>query len=223
MDKSIAIMQPYFLPYIGYFQLINNVDQFVLYDNIKYTKKGWINRNRITGGNVITIPIKKDSDSLDIVDRKLSNDWLNQKRKLFNKIKSSYIKSFNYKEGIELLNNILEHKSNNLFEFIYNSIIEINSYLDIKTPIIPSSLLKRDRNLKSQDSVIEICNILKANKYINPIGGRELYIKKDFNKENINLIFIENTYVNNFSILDIIMNNSKLDIKNKFLNNYILV
>ena len=181
MDKSIAIMQPYFLPYIGYFQLINNVDQFVLYDNIKYTKKGWINRNRITGGNVITIPIKKDSDSLDIVDRKLSNDWLNQKRKLFNKIKSSYIKSFNYKEGIELLNNILEHKSNNLFEFIYNSIIEINSYLDIKTPIIPSSLLKRDRNLKSQDSVIEICNILKANKYINPIGGRELYIKKDFN------------------------------------------
>ena len=111
----------------------------------------------------------------------------------------------------------------NLFEFIYNSIIEINSYLDIKTPIIPSSLLKRDRNLKSQDSVIEICNILKANKYINPIGGRELYIKKDFNKENINLIFIENTYVNNFSILDIIMNNSKLDIKNKFLNNYILV
>mgnify|MGYP003124732132 CR=1 FL=1 len=223
MDKSIAIMQPYFLPYIGYFQLINNVDQFVLYDNIKYTKKGWINRNRITGGNVITIPIKKDSDSLDIVDRKLSNDWLNQKRKLFNKIKSSYIKSFNYKEGIELLNNILEYKSNNLFEFIYNSIIEINSYLDIKTPIIPSSLLKRDRNLKSQDSVIEICNILKANKYINPIGGKELYIKKDFNKKNINLIFIENTYVNNFSILDIIMNNSKLDIKNKFLNNYILV
>jgi hypothetical protein len=55
MDKSIAIMQPYFLPYIGYFQLINNVDQFVLYDNIKYTKKGWINRNRITGGNLIKL------------------------------------------------------------------------------------------------------------------------------------------------------------------------
>ena len=223
MNKSIAIMQPYFLPYIGYFQLINNVDQFVIYDNIKYTKKGWINRNRIVGGNIITIPIKKASDSLDIVDRELSNEWFNQKIKLFNKIKSSYIKSFNYKEGIELLNNILEYKSNNLFEFIYNSIIEINSYLDIKTPIIPSSLLKRDRNLKSQDSVIDICNILQANKYINSVGGKELYDKKSFNKENINLTFLKNTYVNNFSILDIIMNNSKLDIKNKLLNNYILI
>ncbi len=43
---KIAIMQPYFFPYIGYFQLIESVDLFVLYDNIKYTKKGWINRNR---------------------------------------------------------------------------------------------------------------------------------------------------------------------------------
>jgi hypothetical protein len=67
---KLAIMQPYFMPYIGYFQLINSVDKFVIYDNIQYTKKGWINRNRIlVNGNdqLITLPIKKDSDYLNVV------------------------------------------------------------------------------------------------------------------------------------------------------------
>ena len=58
-------MQPYFFPYIGYFQLIKSVDEFVIYDNIQYTKKGWINRNRILNKDsdkLFTIPLKKDSD-----------------------------------------------------------------------------------------------------------------------------------------------------------------
>ena len=60
---KVAIMQPYFFPYIGYFQLINAVDKFVIYDNIEYTKKGWINRNRILKEGVdlmISLPLKKD-------------------------------------------------------------------------------------------------------------------------------------------------------------------
>ncbi len=70
VNKKVAIMQPYLFPYIGYFQLINSVDEFVIYDNIKYTKKGWINRNRILvkgKDQLITATLKKDSDYLVVI------------------------------------------------------------------------------------------------------------------------------------------------------------
>eukprot|EP01036_Dinobryon_divergens_P050949 gene50949-68197_t len=75
---KVGIMQPYFLPYIGYFQLIAAVDLFVVYDNIKYTKKGWINRNRLLQNGtdaVFSLPLKKDSDALDVRERELAADF----------------------------------------------------------------------------------------------------------------------------------------------------
>src|SRR5689334_1147970 len=89
-------MQPYFFPYIGYFQLMNAVDEFVVYDNIEYTKKGWINRNRILEDGTdsyITIPLKKDSDYLDVRDRRLAESWPTEKRKMLNRIIQSYRKA----------------------------------------------------------------------------------------------------------------------------------
>ena len=84
MEKKVAIMQPYFLPYVGYFHLINSVDEFVIYDNIQYTKKGWINRNRILvngSDKIITLPIKKGSDYLDVSDRYLADSWEHDRKK----------------------------------------------------------------------------------------------------------------------------------------------
>ena len=77
-------MQPYLFPYIGYFQLIHSVDEFVIYDNIKYTKKGWINRNKILSAGspkLFTLPIKKDSDFLNVNERKVSESWIKEKEK----------------------------------------------------------------------------------------------------------------------------------------------
>ena len=88
---NIACMQPYFLPYIGYFQLISAVDKFVVYDNIKYTKKGWINRNRMLLNGcpeVFSLPLKKDSDYLNVVDRQISSDF--DHRKLLNNFRGAY-------------------------------------------------------------------------------------------------------------------------------------
>ncbi|AVC45854.1 wbqC-like family protein (plasmid) [Rhizobium leguminosarum bv. viciae] len=88
---KLAIMQPYFFPYIGYFQLIHAVDKFVVYDNIKYTKKGWINRNRILRNGedyTFSLPIKAASDSLDICDRTLSTEF--DRNKLVNQIQGAY-------------------------------------------------------------------------------------------------------------------------------------
>jgi len=96
---QLGIMQPYFFPYIGYFQLMNAVDEFVVYDNIEFTKKGWINRNRILVNgqdSFITLPLKKDSDYLDVRDRYLADSWTSEKIKMLNRIKGSYRKAIQF-------------------------------------------------------------------------------------------------------------------------------
>ena len=83
--KSVGIMQPYFLPYIGYFQLMNEVDEFVIYDNIQFTKRGWFHRNRILQNNkdvYISLPIQKDSDYLDVRDRFIAKDFEKQRNNI---------------------------------------------------------------------------------------------------------------------------------------------
>lgn len=228
-------MQPYLFPYIGYFQLINSVDEFVIYDNIQYTKKGWINRNRILVDNkdqLLTIPLQKDSDYLNIIDRKIAGSWVEDRKKLVNVLKSSYSKAPYFKEAFELIQECLLCDKNNLFEFILNSLNKINLYLEINTPIITSSTLNIDHNLKSQDKVLAICNSQQANTYINAIGGVNLYNKEIFKNKNINLNFIKSEkieykqFTENFipwlSIIDVLMFNPKEKIK-EYLNNYTLI
>ena len=214
---KLAIMQPYFLPYVGYFQLINSTNQFVIYDNIKYTKKGWINRNRIlvnSEPSYISLALKKDSDLKNVDERELF-DWNQNKKDLLNRIIASYNKSPYYKETIPLIKEILDYDNINLFIFLYNSVCLICNYLDIQTPIIISSLIDIDHSLKCNDKVLAICKEQKCKTYINAIGGQELYTKEEFLKENIELKFIKtknivyqqfnNNFQSNLSIIDVLM------------------
>jgi hypothetical protein len=232
---KVAIMQPYFFPYIGYFQLINSVDKFIIYDNIQYTKKGWINRNRILVNKkdqLITLPIRKDSDYLNIIERELSESWEIDKNKMLNVIKSSYNKAPYFQDTFELISKCLNNPETNLFKFIYDSIISINNYLEIKTPIIISSTVDIDHTLKSQDKVLSLCKKQNTDTYINSIGGVELYNKETFKKNNIELNFIKsnpiqykqfnNEFISWLSIIDVMMFNSKQQIK-EYLNNYTLI
>jgi|TARA_R110001592_G_scaffold14672_3_gene65390 hypothetical protein len=235
VKKSIAIMQPYFLPYIGYFHLINSVDEFVIYDNIQYTKKGWINRNRIlvnSNDKIITLPIKKDSDYLDVKDRVLADSWGKEKIKILNLIKSSYKKAPYYNKILPVISSIFALPNNNLFDFILGSLHLLNSYLRIDTKITISSNVNIDHTLKGRDKVVAICKKLNANTYINAIGGQELYNIQDFKNEDLNLKFIKSSplnykqYNNEFipwlSVLDVLMFNKRQDITN-YLNKYTLI
>lgn len=223
------------MPYIGYFQLIKSVDEFIIYDNIQYTKKGWINRNRILVNGkdqIITLPIKKDSDYLNVVERELSESWIKDKNKITNIIKSSYTKSPYFKESSELIFECLNNPEKNLFRFIYDSIILINSYLDIKTSIIISSSIETNHTLKSQDKVLSLCKAQNADVYINSIGGVDLYDKTIFKQNGIKLNFIKSNPINYkqfnnefipwLSIIDVLMFNSKEQIQ-KYLSNYKLI
>lgn len=219
-EKIIAIMQPYFLPYIGYWQLINAVDVFVIYDNIQYTKKGWINRNRyLLNGkdNIFTLPLKKDSDYLDIRDRFLFDNFNDESKKILRKLELAYKQAPYFIETMPLLESCLIQNERNLFKYIFNSIQFVLQHLHIDTKIIISSHVEIDHSLKSKDKVIQICKSLKSNHYINPPGGVNLYDKNEFQREGIDLSFLKSKFIeykqynNEFvpwlSILDVLMFN----------------
>ncbi len=231
--KSLGIMQAYFMPYIGYFQLINAVDEFVIYDNIQYTKKGWINRNRILQGEreqYITLPLKKASDFLNIGERFLSEAF--DRNKLVRQIRTAYHKAPYYAEVSEWLQSIICFEENNLFTYIYHSVKEVCRYLDITTPILISSQLSYDEALRGQDKVIAICRERQCDRYINAIGGMKLYQTAAFQKEKMELLFLKswlreypqykNEFIPALSIIDVMMFNSRERIK-QMLQEYDLI
>jgi len=217
-SMKAAIMQPYFLPYIGYFQLIAAVDVFVVYDNIKYTKKGWINRNRmlLNGTDVMfSLPLKKDSDFLDVIERELATDF--NRDKLLNQFKGAYARAPYFAQTFPLIEQIVRYEERNLFRYIYHSIVRVCEYLGLTTEIRPSSDFAIDHELKGQDKVISLCEALGADGYVNPIGGVELYSKGEFKARGIELKFIQskpfeyrqfdNEFLPWLSIVDVMMFN----------------
>lgn len=215
----LAIMQPYFFPYIGYFQLIAAVDQFVVYDKIKYTKKGWINRNRMlqNGKDVMfTLPLKNDSDYLDVCERELAVGF--KRDKMLNQFKAAYRRAPYFSQTFPLLEQIMRYDDTNLFSFLHNSIVKTCTHLGIATEIRISSDIAIDHELKNQDKVLALCEAVGASTYVNAIGGRELYSNETFGGKEIELKFIQSrpfeyaqlgdAFVPWLSIIDVMMFNS---------------
>lgn len=233
-NKKVAIMQPYFLPYIGYFQLISAADVFIVYDNIKYTKKGWINRNRmlLNGKDIMfSLSLKNDSDYLDVRDRELSGDL--SREKLLNQFKGAYQHAPYFAHTFPLIEKIVRYGNDNLFGYLHHSIVKLCEHLNIKTEIKISSEIAIDHNLKSQDKVIALCKAVNSGTYINAIGGIDLYSKETFKKENIELKFIQSkpfnypqlggVFVPWLSILDVIMFNPLDKVRASISTNYELI
>lgn len=227
-------MQPYFLPYIGYFQLIAAVDQFIVYDNIKHTKKGWINRNRLlTNGTemIFSLPLKKASHALDIVERELSADY--DRSKLLKQFKGTYARAPGFAQTFPLLERIIGHQDANLFRYIHHSLLCMCEHLGIATEIRVSSNLAIDHAMKGQDRVLAICQTVGASTYINAIGGTELYAREDFNARGIELKFIKPAtfeypqfgapFVPWLSIVDVLMFNPLDAVRNCIASNYELI
>jgi hypothetical protein len=231
---KLGIMQPYLFPYIGYFQLINSVNKFIIYDDVQWIKGGWINRNRILVNNqnkLITLSVKKRS-SLDKISEFEIDDNPKNRVTFLNQIKSAYKKAPFFQQIFPLIEEIINYKEKNLSKLIINSLQKINSYLEIKTSIYVSSSIKKNNHLKSQDRIINICKTIKADSYINPIGGVSLYNKEAFLLNGINLFFLKTgkikyqqfnkEFIPNLSIIDVMMFNSKETVS-KMLNEFNLL
>lgn len=222
---KLGIMQPYFLPYIGYWQLMNAVDKYVIYDDVNFIKGGWINRNRILlngKSQYFNIQMQGASSFKLINEININNNEININKNL-KTIYMAYHKAPNFFKVYKLLQDILEKQTDNLAEYVINSIRVIADYLNITTEIVISSSINKDNSLRGQDKVIEICKKSNATDYYNAIGGMDLYSFDEFKENGINLSFLktndicykqfDNEFVPNLSIIDVMMFNSQAEIK----------
>jgi len=218
---KLAIMQPYFFPYIGYWQLIHAVDRFVIYDDVNYINRGWVNRNRILiNGNptFITVPLHQVSQNKLICDTFLdpSPIW---KNKLVKMVEMTYRRAPYFQEVFPAIEKQIRFEANNLSDYLANQLQAVAAALDIPTQFILTSRCYKNSDLSGQDRVLDICAKEGAVTYVNPQGGMALYDRAKFEKRGVELKFLiplQSEYKQFgpvhlpwLSIIDVMMFNSK--------------
>ena len=219
IGNPVAIMQPYFLPYLGYFQVLAAVRTFVIYDDVQYIKGGWINRNRILiqgRPHFITIPLEKASPNKRILELNIAKTgrW---RKKMHSAVQSAYGRAPHFHEVYPAIEDIIDDVHPRLADFLENSLRRISALLGISTEVVKSSdLLPRD-NLGGAERVLAICKNLEATAYINAIGGKLLYSPVTFQQSGVSLHFLKsatpeyrqhgNAYTPCLSIVDVLMFN----------------
>lgn len=230
--KKLGVMQPYFFPYLGYFQLINEVDIFVLYDKVSYRKSSWINRNRIKDKGtsqpvLLTVPVEHPKCNVLIEKVRIieNNDW---KAKVKNLIYYNYKKAPFFDEIFDFIADLIFNDEKSLHKYNGHIIFEICKKLGIQTPIVIenesheqveadlSTMSSADGMLK-QHRIVKLCSLYNAKDYINPINGMSLYDFDFFERYRKQLHFIESQpiaypqffqpFLENMSIIDVLMHN----------------
>lgn len=222
----LGMMQPYFYPYLGYWQLMNAVDEYIIYDDVNFIKGGWIHRNRIKINGepqYINLTIRKASQNKKINELELNMDE-KARLALLNKVRSAYGKAPYFKEAFEVFERTIRCEETNLAAFLAFCNREIAKYLGITTPIYTCTELGLDNSLKFQDRILDICKSRGSTGYINAIGGRELYEHEPFDAIGCPISFLrmnddieyqqlgKGDYIQGLSILDVMMNNSQEEI-----------
>jgi hypothetical protein len=217
--KRLAIMQPYFLPYIGYFQLMSAVDKFVILDDANFINRGWINRNRLLLNGVahtFTIPLRGASQNRRIFEIEL-DDRQSWRDKLLHTVRHAYCKAPCYARVRPLMERVIGYPSNQLDAFLLNSLREVAQYLPLDVDIVSSARVYGNAHLKGEQRILDICRQEGADVYVNPIGGIDLYDRGRFSEHQISLQFLRSrplvyaqgnsSHVPWLSMLDVLMYN----------------
>lgn len=231
---KLAIMQPYLFPYLGYFQLLNSVDLFVVYDDVQFIRNGWINRNNIlVQGRPyrFTLPVSGGSRSRKINEVSLPDNqrWVADFLKT---ITRAYPKAPYLAPTADLVEKTFSIKTDLLIDVLKRSLALVCGYLAITTPIDVSSQRYRNQEKTKAQRLLDICKAEGASDYYNLPGGKGLYDKILFHEQNVNLSFLEYqpkpydqgspVFVPSLSILDVLMFNSPQTIKKTMLLDYVL-
>ncbi len=224
-------MQPYFFPYIGYWQLIHAVDTFVIFDDVNYINRGYINRNNIL------INSKKQYFTLELAgasqNKKINEIEVGHNRsKLLKTLRMAYRKAPYFDTTFQLLEDIITCREQNLARFLGDSLKCLTQYFGLDTKLLYSGEILKDEHLKAQDKIIDIANRLEATRYVNAIGGQELYDKQRFAEGGLELDFLksevseyrqfDHTFTSHLSIIDIMMFNDLPNIQ-EMLDAYELI
>lgn len=216
---TLAIMQPYFLPYLGYFQLMASVDTFVLYDDVNFINRGWINRNRFNlngTAHILTIPLQHASQNKLICDIHISDDR-NWRDTALQTIRQAYAKASQYTHVYPLVEAIIKHPADNLADYLLHSLIMLHNHLGLATRLVGTSRIYGNQALKAQARIIDICLRENVERYINAIGGLDLYERANFEAHSLKLAFLHpalptydtgtTPFVPGLSIVDVLMHN----------------
>ena len=226
---KLGIMQPYFMPYIGYFQLMKAVDKYVVYDDVNYIKGGWANRNHILINGekeMFTVTLQKASQNKLFNEIVIGDDF----KKLMKTLQMNYSRAINFDQTMVLMERIISFPNKQLAVFIANRFREILSYLSVETEILMSSEIPKDNSLRGKDKIIQICEILGADTYYNAVGGKNLYDQEEFREHGITLNFVDSLpqvysqlhtreFVSGLSMVDVLMNNTKDEV-NRLLDSF---
>ena len=218
---KLAIMQPYFLPYLGYFQLMASVNKFVVYDDVNFIKRGWVNRNNLLvngQANLVTIPLsngKRDVLIRDVIVSSADSSW---RAKIIKTIQLSYSKAPMFEEVFPRIEEILMSSETSISRLNVQALKWVCRYLSIPVEIVESSEVYSNRGLERSVRLADICVQEGADHYINASGGRQLYDQTMFDPFGIKLCFLEpevmpyeqgnSDFVPGLSILDVLMYNS---------------
>ena len=214
-------MQPYFMPYIGYFQLMVAVDKYVIYDDVNFIKRGWSARNNIIVNgqkHLFSIIVDGGSQNNLYTQVRIIDDFI----KLRKTLEMNYKKAPCYAETMELMEKVFTFEDKRFNYFIRNSFEIVFNYLEISADFVFSSELQNDKSLKGKDKIIDICKILDATDYYNAIGGQKLYDRDEFEANGIQLHFVNpalaeypqfsSAFIPGLSIIDVLMMNSKKNV-----------
>ncbi|MBE7445664.1 MAG: WbqC family protein [Planctomycetia bacterium] len=222
---TIAIMQPYFFPYIGYWQLIHAVDRFIMCDDVNYIKGGWINRNRILINGepaYITVPLQQSSQNRRICDIALqpSPAW---RGKLVKMVETTYRKAPCFAEVFPVVERLIRHEAENLSDYLAHQVQTMAAFMGINAEFVVTSRCYKNDHLSGQARVLDTCKREGATTYINPQGGQALYDTETFRSAGLDLRFIVmrplpykqrvSGFVPYLSIIDALMEIGPVEIK----------
>lgn len=220
MARTIAVMQPYLFPYLGYFQLIATADVFVLGDDLQYVRSGWVNRNRILHNDearLITFPLKKDRFQLQINQRQLCDHFSDEAERLIRLIAESYKEAPYFAQVMPLVERLIHFPQPNISLYAEHAIREMCAYLHIVTPIMRSSDLILGSPVDKQERIIRIAHTFEATTFITPEGGSVVYDRDHFARNRLLVRFFRmnpveyrqfrQPFVANLSIIDVLMFN----------------
>ena len=232
-------MQPYIFPYVGYFQLIHDVDTFIIHDNVQYIKGGWINRNRILldqDDHLFTFSLESDSSSKNINQRYFTDDFSDQCKTFLRVLQTAYGNAPYFDPTMKILKENLEmidpNKRENIALKISRSLVNLSAHLGLDTNFVYASNISENKENTPQKRIINLCKRMVADKYINLPGGKALYDFAHFREHGIELSFLEpelseypqfsESFIPRLSIIDMLMFNDRSEIKN-LLNDYTLI
>lgn len=217
----LAGNQPYFLPYLGFWQLIHLADLFLLADDYDFIRHKWVNRNRILLNgqpHYLRLEVRSNKESRLISNKQLVGNPYALSDKL-RTLELAYRKAPCFADGYALAERILTWPERNLALFLEHSIREVCAYLGITTPFCHSSDLPGNSRFKREERIYDFCHRLGADTYVNLPGGQALYDYGEFARRGIRLRFIQpelkpypqfgGPFVERLSILDAIMFNSR--------------